>query len=90
MTYKEIKKNFKKDLEKQGIYNLKKVKDLTQREILEGYRDLEEAKEMAKIMIKSGNVSYTARGYEINGKVILTAIREAKKWSKSATSTPSP
>ena len=76
--FNKIVKGFSEDLEHQGIYgkeNKQKALDMTLNEILEGYRDLEEAKESVKTLRETEGVFYTARGIEVNADALEEAIK---------------
>lgn len=81
ITFFKIKKWFKEDLNRQGEYNhiKNKVLSLALNEILEGYNDLIEAKENLIYMKKNKSIYYTARGYEVNYKVLEQAIKEKER-----------
>ena len=55
------------------------IEEKTIKEILEGYRDLEEAKEDARTLKKTGGVRYSALGYEVSPEAIEWAIRKVKE-----------
>lgn len=81
ITFPKIKKWFREDLNRQGEYKgiKNKVLSLALNEVLEGYRDLIEAKEDLKTMRQNKSIYYTARGYEVNYRVLEKAIEEAEK-----------
>ena len=79
-NYDKIVQRFSQELENQGIYgeeNQQKAQEAALNEILEGYRNLEEAKEQAQVLEKTGNVYYTARGYEVDASILKEAIAQA-------------
>jgi len=77
-SFMSIVEGFSGDLEHQGIYgkeNKQKALDMALNEVLEGYRDLEEAKDHLQSMKETGNIYFTARGLEVNADALEEAIR---------------
>ena len=84
MTFEEIVKDMTRRELEQGNWPGDVVRRAA-REILEGYTCHTEAKESAKIMRQTGNVSFTAWGYEVCAATLRRAIALDHDQQKNST-----
>jgi len=80
MTFLRIAYLINKDLQSEGIYDRQKALKMAASEALDGFRDVEEAKEFLNGL--GNRVYYTARGYEVNADTLRDAIKRRKKGVK--------
>ena len=80
MTFLRIAYLINKDLQSEGIYDRQKALQMAASEVLDGFRDVEEAKEFLNGL--GDRVYYTARGYEVNADTLRDAIQRRKKGVK--------
>ena len=77
MTFLRIAYLINKDLQIKGIYDRQKALQMATSEVLDGFRDVKEAKEFLNGL--GDRVYYTARGYELDADALRDAIKRRKK-----------
>lgn len=80
MTFNQIAQHVRKDAQKRGEFlTLKEAKEEASRLILEGVRDLDDAKEFYSVFKGRETILFTAQGWAVSPLAFQDAMKLARK-----------